>query len=262
MLNPKTRTPLSLLITAASLACGAGLHAALLKVDLGNSGSSPAGFSLWDPTGPNNNVGLPLVTADFAGLHLALNASNIADIGTAPAVDGNGDLMGWSNGIITRSRAAIGSTGNGSMYQDFVTAAAGGTVGLQISGLSANTAYALTFYSFDENGSRTSIFRDYTGGANNALGNITYSNPSGAGSGNPTSDTQYALNAIMTTDALGRLTIGETQQGGIAPVLNGFEIATTIEAVPEPKPAGIALIMLGLAMVGSRFRRQGIVAKA
>lgn len=248
-------TKLPVLAAAMAIVAGSNLHAqSLLSVEVGNSSSAPSGFDIFNPTYvPNNNVGLPLESTNFGSITLTLNAASVANENNAPALDGNGNLANWGNGIITRERNPITTTPNyGPMYQGFATAAAGGALGLEIAGLSANTQYDITFYSFDQNGSRTSVFTDYTGGGDNLLGSITYSNPSGAGSGNPTFDSEYSLTSVVTTDSSGRLIFGETEAGN-APVLNGFEIS------PVPEPSSFALAGLGslsgLSLLAFRRRK-------
>ena len=251
----KLGTKMPVLAAAMAIVAGTSLHAqSLLSVEVGNSTSAPSGFEIFNPTYvPNNNVGLPLDSATFGSITLTLSAASVANENNAPALDGNGDLANWGNGIITRERNPITTTPNyGPMYQGFATAASGGAVGLEVAGLSANTQYDITFYSFDENGSRTSLFTDYTGGGDSSLGSITYSNPSGAGSGNPTFDSEYSLTAEVTTDSTGRLIFSETEAGN-APVLNGFEIS----AVPEPSSLALAGLggFGGLSLLAYRRRK-------
>jgi hypothetical protein len=232
------------------MAASAAQAQTLLSVDVNDGATSPAGFSTWDLTAENTVLGTSLVSTTFGSIGVALNASSMADEANAPAVDVNGNLTGWSNGVITRNRGPITTTAYGGMYQGFATPSAAGAVGLQISGLSDNTEYSVTFYSFDENGSRTSDFIDYTGGTSNFLGAITYSNPSGAGSGDPTFDSEYSLTVDVATDSSGRLTFDETQLGGNAPVLNGFSIS----AVPEPATVGSLLAGAAILFGLQRFR--------
>jgi len=233
----KLGTKLSVFVAAMAIFTGSNLHAqSLLSVEVGNSSSAPSGFDIFNPTYvPNNNAGLPLESTNFGPITLTLNAASIANENNAPAVNGSGDLANWGNGIITRERNPIGTTDYGPMYQGFATAAGGGALGLEIAGLSANTEYDITFYSFDENGSRTSVFTDYTGSEDSLVGSIAYSNLSGAGSGDPTFDSEYSLTAEVTTDSAGRLIFSDTEAGN-APVLDGFQIS----AVPEPSSVAMA----------------------
>ena len=74
------------------------------------------------------------------------------------------------------------------------------------------------------------MFTNYTGGAQTALGSITYHNPGG----NPASENQYSLTSIVTSDASGRLTFKETASDTAA-LLNGFVLAAVPPSIATSK---------------------------
>ena len=258
-MKPSHALSLLYLCSGVLLAATTGARAqSLLSVDFDvNAGKSPAGFTQWelDTTATASS----LYTTNYGAIHLALDASKVASAGNPPPVDGSGNLTAWNNTVTGKSRGAIGNSGAftyGSLYRDFFTASGGGELGFQISGLTASTSYSITFYSFDENNSRTNTFVNYTGGGIGVLGTIAYDNPAN-GDGNPTSNGQYALTATVTTDALGRLTFGEIDGvSGFGPVLNGFTLSASGLPVPEPGSITMASVGLFSLFAFNRLRRR------
>jgi hypothetical protein len=112
------------------------------------------------------------------------------------------------------------------VYRDFVT---GNALGIQLSGLVANSVYAVTFYAYDNNGSRTQTFTDVTPGGTGFTGTATYTAAFAFTSGTP--NNIFTTTIYATSDASGRLFFSETGVG-VAPstnvaVLGGVVVETS-----------------------------------
>lgn len=219
----------TLLMAVAGIFIGFGIHAqSLLSVAIDTTGSAPPGFSVWAVNGAGSN----LVTTNLGSVNLALNASTNTNVNLPPAVDQGGTLKADDNSVMIVNGSPLTNTVNfsyGSLYQNFAQPLHGGSLGLQISGLTPVTPYFITFYSFDENTTSNVIswFADYTANTSNFLGSITYNNANNTGL--PFSNNEYALTMPVTSDAAGRLTFNETSSCS-NPVLNGFVIAAVSNA--------------------------------
>ncbi|MFA7343358.1 MAG: PEP-CTERM sorting domain-containing protein [Terrimicrobiaceae bacterium] len=175
------------------------------------------------------------------------------------SVDANGVLNSTGSGpdgVLSRDKGVLGSGFTYSnLYRDF---AFGGNTGadsfaFQIygPGLSANTAYNVTFYAYDNDNSGTSTFTNRTGlntgDAGTTLGTITWTGGSTFNSSTP--ESIFSLTSTVTSDANGRLTFG-VGASGVKGKINGFEIS----AVPEP--GTWALLAFSLTAVIVLRRRQ------
>lgn len=129
----------------------------------------------------------------------------------ATSKDPGGDYNSISN-LVARDRGIPG-TDSGSftysaIYRDFITAT---FQGIQLSGLAANFSYDVTFYAYDNSGSRTQTFTDATPGSTGLSGTVTYSAASAFNSSTPNNSYSTTINA--KSDAQGRLYFTESGVG-------------------------------------------------
>ncbi|MFA4944069.1 MAG: PEP-CTERM sorting domain-containing protein [Lentisphaeria bacterium] len=177
------------------------------------------------------------------------------------SVDSNGILNSTgstSNGVTARLWSAPTFEGGtftyNDLYRDVIIGRNSGidSLALQIygPGLSANTAYSVTFYAYDDRGSGTSTFTNRTGldsvTPGTTLGTISWTAPYTFDATTPNSI--FSLTSTVTSDANGRLTFA-AGASGVQGKINGFEIAP----VPEPATLGLAL---GAAVMGLLARRR------
>lgn len=93
-------------------------------------------------------------------------------------VDNNG-LLNSTGNLTARDRG--NPTFNGGtftyadLYSSFITSSTVNSVmSIQLSGLTPDTQYQITFYTYDNNGTKTDSFTDITGGGSNPLGQIAW----------------------------------------------------------------------------------------
>jgi hypothetical protein len=109
------------------------------------------------------------------------------------------------------------------IYRDFFFKNSG-TMTLTLSGpaIDANTAYALTFWSYYGAEARNTSFAAIAGTTGSTVGPIATSNTAPAGLG----DTRYTATGTFTSDGSRVLTISITGSGS-RPAINGFKIASS-----------------------------------
>ena len=163
---------------------------------IGAAGTTPAAYA-----GPQSAISGLITLRLTAGTTLA----------AATTKDASGNFNSTGN-LVARNRnipaADNGTFTYSSIYRDFVT---GNALGIQLSGLAANAAYAVTFYAYDNNGSRTQTFTDVTVGGTGFSGTITYTTAYSFTSTTPNNIFAVTINA--TSDASGRLFFSETGTG-------------------------------------------------
>jgi hypothetical protein len=171
------------------------------------------------------------------------------------------------DGLFNRGPGMVdaGSMTYADLYNDFAfkngDAFGGGspqsmTLTLSGAGIAANTAYDLTFYSYDDLATQGSHSVTYAA----AAGTVGSAGPLAYVSGaTPTSNGQYASTGTFTSNGAGVLTVsmtdaysGATQSTGIR--LNAFELSS-VNVVPEPSTAVLAALGL-LGLMGTRRRRR------
>lgn len=260
----RSSVSLALRAFAALLMFGCVAHASpLLSVDINsdnnlteggageaNSNDSPAfhGFVI-----PSAGEAGP-ASQTYSGIIVTIaGGSNLTN---ATSRDGSGNLNSTGT-ILTRDRGApldAESPANsnmgftfGELYRDFVTANA---IGIELSGLAANTSYDVIFYAYDNNGNRTQTFTDITSGSPGASGTVTYTAASSFTASTPNSIFSTKLTA--TSDSQGRLIFSETGVGtsGSTSValFNGLQII--------PEPASMSLLAVGSLVLLPRRRRR------
>ena len=180
-------------------------------IGMGAAGSSPAAYA-----GPQSAAS-GTVTLLLAG------GSSVA---AATTKDGAGNFNSTAQ-LVARNRnipaADIGAFTYSDVYRDFITANA---LGIQLSGLAANSAYAVTFYAYDNSGGRTQTFTDVTVGGSGLSGTITYTAGYAFSASTPNNVFSVTINAI--SDAGGRLFFTETGTGNTnVAVLGGVVVETT-----------------------------------
>lgn len=241
----KTTFTLAAFYIGALLLPAAALPAAtLLSLDFGSTQSPvvESGFTGYSVT--NVGVAGPM-TQTFGSFTVTLT--------NGKTVDGSGNLN--ATGLVNaRDRGALTDSGAftyNDLYRDFVTQ--GADTGLQLGGLTANTAYQITFYAYDNNNTRSETFKNITGattsspnGANLSLGTISWTAASSL-----TSNNLFSIVATATSDSSGRLTF-DINSASATTVLNGLILAS----IPEPSGCAALLAGAALAYVAARRRRQ------
>ncbi|MDQ8193512.1 hypothetical protein QEH59_03690 [Coraliomargarita sp. SDUM461004] len=127
-------------------------------------------------------------------------------------------------------------------FIDFI----GGIDKIKVSGLAANTEYSFQFIAFDDDSSssRTISFAETTGGANNALGSVTYN----AGD-QVNSNSDFSVFSNLTSNASGDIYVDLTSSSG-TPLLSGLII------IPEPQTSALLIGSLtGLSALAFRRKR-------
>lgn len=215
--------------------------ATLASFSLGDTNETQAGFTAIGVAGnaPGSFAG-PISGTD-GGITLQINGGT--NLAGATTKDASGNYNS-TTGIVSRDRESPSSDASpftySSIYRTFLTANT--YLGIQLSGLSATTEYAITFYSYDHLGSRTQTFTNATGTQTN-VGSITYT--AGYTFDSTTPNDVFSTTVTGTTDASGRLFFtgygtGNTNQG----ILNGL----TVSSIPEPSSA-MLLVVTSLALL-------------
>jgi len=195
-------------------------------------------FDLGDPTAASVQTSFTgmgaagTAPAAYAGPQSAASGSVTlllaggSSVATATTKDASGNFNSTAQ-LVARNRgipaADIGTFTYSDIYRDFITA---NVLGIQLSGLAANTAYSVTFHAYDNNGGRTQTFTDVTVGGTGFTGTITYTaNYAFAGS---TPNNVFAATVNATSDASGRLQFTETGVGNTnVAVLGGVVVETS-----------------------------------
>ena len=145
-------------------------------------------------------------------------------------------------------RAPIADNGPftfGDLYRDFAFNNNEKLMDFTLTGLSVNTAYSVTWFSYDDGGSHSVSFAGISG-SSGSVGPLNYT-------GGVVPITNYDPNnagtALFTTDGSGGLTVRATDTGDLR--VNGFQI----EVIPVPEPSSAALILLGMVTAAVRRRR-------
>lgn len=232
---------LALLAAAASLLCATPSRAALISVDFDQTTAvaTQAGFT--SIAGPvSNATTLSQVVGGF---------TVSADFTSTSAFSGAFNRGGVTNG---------GALTYADLYNDFLYTNLASSAGiiLSIAGVTPNTPYTFTLYSFDPSMSTaTSITTTFAAGANTsgASGTVTYTSVTPTyTSVVPTTNNQYSttLTFTSTTSTINIFATATNNAPGISADylrINGF----TMDAVPEP--ASLALFSLaGLTLVRRR----------
>lgn len=155
---------------------------------IGAAGATPAAYA-----GPQNAVSGLVTLRLVAGSTLA----------NATTKDGSGNFNSTGS-LVARNRnipaADSGSFTYSDIYRDFVT---GNVLGIQLTGLAPGTSHAVTFYAYDNSGSRTQTFSDVTVGGSGSTGSITYTSGSTFNASTP--NTVFSTTLTGTSDSNGRL---------------------------------------------------------
>ena len=157
-----------------------------------------------------------------------------------------GEQPAGDDGYFDRGPIAdAGSFTYGDLYRDFAFNNNEKRMDFTMSGLNANTAYSLTWFSYDNGGAHNVSFAGISGTSGSA-GPLIYT-----GGVLPTQnyDPDNSITALFTTDGTGGLTVRATDTGDLR--VNGFQIATVV-----PEPSSAAILLLGLGAVGSQRRRR------
>lgn len=244
---------LSALCTGALLLmspAGVASASVILAVDFGQS-QSPSlvetGFSEFELSNAANTTGP--VTRTFGDYSVTLAGS--------AAVNSGGSFT--STGTMTARDRGNPATDTGTftyndVYRDFITLNAGTTMGIQLTGLAANTSYAVTFYVYDNANTRSVGFKDITGatnaspnGVNLSLGSTSWT--AGSTFGSTTSNEVFSVSGTAVSDSLGRLTFSNTINSG-----NAFIGGLTLATIPEPST--YALLLGGIVAMTAAARRR------
>jgi hypothetical protein len=166
----------------------------------------------------------------------------------------NGDLIGSGTAVLISRDRGIPGSGTGfaysALYRDFVNINSS-TLGIEFAGLTANTSYDITFYSYDNTNTRVSTFTDVTPGGTADAGSVSYTAGTTFNSATPTNIDATTVRG--TTDAQGRLFFAETATGSVNgnPILNGLQI----NPVPEPTPLAAMVTGVGGLLAFGRRRK-------
>jgi hypothetical protein len=203
-MNVRLKTQPSLLAACAILiACGSANADIVARFDIGDTtgASVQAGFTSIGAAGatPAAYAGPQNATVDLVTLRLAGGTT----LAAATAKDGSGNFNSTGS-LVARNRnvpaADVGSFTYSDIYRDFVTA---NVLGIQLSGLGSNANHAITFYVYDNSGSRTQTFTNVTPGGTGSSGSVTYTAASTFADG--TSNEIFATTINATSDSSGRL---------------------------------------------------------
>jgi hypothetical protein len=214
-------------------------NAAILSVDFNDivapvgTGQHQAGFTPWD-----EGTGFSKLNVGGSGLDVTITG--------VPAQLGAG--------MYTRGAAVDGTNAGftyANLYNDWLF---GTTLDFSISGLDADTAYEITWYSYDEyhqGGSTTFKAKDGSDTSGDTIESLTI-----AASAAPTANDDLAYTGTWTSTT-GTLDLTASSAATNIVRVSGFEISAVSgggggNAVPEPATATLAMLGLGGLMMRRR----------
>ena len=133
----------------------------------------------------------------------------------------------------------------GDLYRDFAFNNNEKLMVFTMTGLSPNTPYSVTWFSYDNGGAHSVSFVGINGSSGTA-GPLNYT-----GGVVPTEnyDPDNSITALFTTDGSGGLTVLASDTGDLR--VNGVQLATVV-----PEPSSAAIILSGMLTVGALRRRR------
>lgn len=234
---------LALGCVAALLLPGTAGAVIVARFDAGDTDPAQAlqstfvGIGISNAGGSSAAVPGPLDASD--GL-ITLRLAAGTTLAAATAKDVSGNFNSTAN-IVPRDRgtpsANAGSFTYSNVYRDFLTA---NFLGIQLSGLTPSSQYAITFYAYDNSGNRTQTFTDITPGGTGNSGTVTYTSATSFTSS--TSNDVFATTVNATSDASGRLFFSESGVGtggsSNVAVFNGLVVNGAL--APDETPPTLA----------------------
>ena len=205
-ISKKIKTTMSLAAAMGAIAMTTSANATILSVDFDDTAGTQAGFI----SGTTTAAGPTVSISGAVGIYTRGNAVDGVDPGFTYA----------------------------SLYNDWLY---GTTVDFSISGLDANTAYEITWYSYDgywAGGSTTFEAKDGSDTSGDTIESLTIT-----AAGTPTANDDMAYTGTWTSTT-GTLDLTVSTAGASEVRVNGFEIS----AVPEPSTTAL-LGLGGLALI-------------
>ncbi len=198
------------------------------------------------PANPPAYQGPQTAVSGTVTLLLAANTT----LAAATTKDGNGDFNSIGN-LVVRDRGTPSSDSGtftySDVYRDFITA---NFQGIELSGLTADFNYDVTFYAYDNSGNRTQTFTDVTPGSTGLSGSVTYASGSTFNSSTPNNIFATTVNA--KSDPQGRLFFTES---GVGTAGSSSVALFNAVVVSVPEPSSSIIVIGALGMLGFRRRR-------